>query len=300
MTRILLAFVAAIVLSGGAAFAQVDERVIYASVVNGKGEPVLGLTAKDFVVREDGQAREVLRVARDEEPIQVALLIDNSVEMRNHVADLRRALTAFVKTLRPGVQLSLITLAERPTIAVPYTTDKAQLQKGVDRLIALEAGNYVLDAIAEVSEGLAKRPNARSVIAIVSGRGTEYSYREYTEVLRIVRENGTPALHAMMLGNLSVGRTMADIERAYPGDSTERLAGAERDIVLGRLTRETGGRYEEVLTTSALASKLQQMSSELSNQYRVTFASPQRLIPPKNTEISVRDPKLKARGRLEQ
>jgi hypothetical protein len=76
------------------------------------------------------------------------------------------------------------------------------------------------------------------------------------------------------------------------------LSGAERDIVLGRLTRDTGGRYEEVLAMSALAMKLQQLSAELSNQYRVTFARPQRLIPPDKTEISARDPKLSARGRL--
>jgi VWFA-related protein len=276
---------------------QSDERVIVASVVDGKGEPVLGLTARDFIVREDGQTREVLSATRDESPLQIALLVDNSVEMRDRVADLRRALTAFVKTLRPGVELSVITLGERPTIVAPYTSDKAALHRAVNGIMAFEAGNYVLDAIAEVSEGLAKRPNARSLIAVVSGRGPEYSYREYTDVLRIVRNSGTPALHAMMFGGVDVNRAMADLQ-VYPS-STERPGGAERDIVLGRLTNETGGRYEEVLSMSALTTKLQQMSHEISNQYRVTFARPQRLVPPKNTEIFARDPKLKARGRLE-
>jgi len=74
--------------------------------------------------------------------------------------------------------------------------------------------------------------------------------------------------------------------------------GAERDILLGRLTKDTGGRYEEALSMSGMSLKLQQMASELSNQYRVTFARPQRLVPPKTTEISARDRKLKARGML--
>jgi hypothetical protein len=42
--------------------------------------------------------------------------------------------------------------------------------------------------------------------------------------------------------------------------------------------------------------KLQQMAGELSNQYRVVFGSPQRLVPAKTTQISARDPKLTARG----
>jgi hypothetical protein len=71
-----------------------------------------------------------------------------------------------------------------------------------------------------------------------------------------------------------------------------------RDIVLGRMTKETGGRYQEVLSTSGLNAKLQQLSSEISNQYRVTFARPQRLIPPKSTKISARQSKMRVRGML--
>jgi hypothetical protein len=70
--------------------------------------------------------------------------------------------------------------------------------------------------------------------------------------------------------------------------------------VLGRMTKETGGRYEEVLSINGLSAKLQQLSDEISNQYRVTFARPQRLIPPKSTEISARQPNVHARGMLKK
>jgi hypothetical protein len=53
-----------------------------------------------------------------------------------------------------------------------------------------------------------------------------------------------------------------------------------------------------VLSVSALTMKLQQLSAELSNQYRVVFASPERLVPATKTEIAARDPKIKARGML--
>lgn len=298
MTRPLLPAALALFVFATSAFAQADERIIYASVVDQRGNPVPGLTEKDFIVREDGQAREVLRVAKDDDPLQVALLVDNSVTMRNKVSDLRRGMTAFVTALRPGIEVSVITLAERPTILVPYTASKAALQTGIDRVIALNAGNYLLDGIAEASQGLARRPNVRSAIAVMTGRGPEYSYREYTDVLRIVRESGTPALHVMLVGAIDVDTEFADRTSSIYEGQRDNRGGAERDIVLGRLTKETGGRYEEVLSTSALSLKLRQMASELSNQYRVTFARPQRLVPPKTTEISARDRKLKARGML--
>jgi VWFA-related protein len=299
MTRILLAGLAVALCSTSAGFAQVNERVIHAGVVNGKGEPVTGLTVKDFIVREDGVAREILRVAKDEDPLQIALLVDNSVTMRNSVSDLRRALSAFVSTLRPAVQVSIITFGERPTVLVPYTSARADLQRGIDRLIAVDGGNYVLDAIAEASQGLAKRTLARSVIAIVTTRGPEMSYRAYTDVLRIVKESGSPALHAMLIANAEIDAAMFELQRSRPTDSLETYNGPGRDFVLGRLTNETGGRYEEVQSMSGLAFKLQQMAGELSNQYRVVFASPDRLIPATRTEISARDPKLTARGLLQ-
>ena len=87
-------------------FAQADERVIYTSVVDRHGAQILDLTLKDFIVREDGQTREVLRVARDNDPLQIALLVDNSVSMRPRLTLLRKAVTAFIDATREDVQLA--------------------------------------------------------------------------------------------------------------------------------------------------------------------------------------------------
>jgi VWFA-related protein len=292
-----------------AAFAQVEERVIYASVVDGKGQPVLGVGPKDLVVREDGQAREILRVAKDDDPLQIALLVDNSVSMRGKLSDLHKAVSTFVTGLRPGVQVALLTLAGRPTVVVNYTTDQTALLQGVDRIATSEAGNHVLDGMAEASEGLTKRPMARSVMVVVTGRGPELSQRRYTDVLRALRESGA-ALHAILVTgpnpqggpmHAAGGGNSADAggDIADTGDDiADTSGGVGRDRVLDRMTKETGGRHEEVLSTSSLNAKLQQLSSEISNQYRVTFARPQRLVPPKSTKISARQSNMRVRGML--
>jgi VWFA-related protein len=296
MTR--TAFVlSAVLLSSASASAQVDERVMYASVVDAKGAPVTNVSAKDLIVREDGQAREILNIVKDEDPLQIALLVDNSVSMRDKLSDLRKAISSFISSLRPGAQVALLTLAERPTIVVNYTGDHAALLKGVDKIVAYEAGNYVLDGIAEAAEGLTKRTAARSIMVVVTGMGPELSYRHYSDALRPLRESGA-SLHAIMITGANIEEAMHAVERGNPGDSGGGIGGVGRDIVLGRMTKETGGRYEEVLSLSSLSAKLQQLSSEISNQYRVTFARPQRLIPPKSTEISAKQPNVHARGML--
>jgi hypothetical protein len=119
----------------------------------------------------------------------------------------------------------------------------------------------------------------RSAIAVITGIGPELSYRQYTEVLRFFREGGA-SLHVLQLG-MGVGRQ-------------------GREIVVSRGTSETGGRFEEVLTPAALELKAQQLATEISNQYRVTYARPARLIPPKKTEVSVRRPNMRVRSRALQ
>jgi hypothetical protein len=196
---------------------------------------------------------------------------------RNQISDLRRAANAFIDNTREGVPVAIITLGERPTIAVPYTADHDALKKGANRIFAIAgSGNYLLDGIAETSDGLAKRTMWRSVIVAITGT-TDISYRQYPDVLRMFGASGA-ALHVLTLGTAN--------------------GGEDREIVVSRATKDTGGRNEIVLASMGLAPRATQLAKEISNQYRVTYARPPRLIPPRNTEISAKNPEFRARGML--
>jgi hypothetical protein len=259
------------------AFAQSDERVLYASVLDKSGAPVPDLTEKDFIIREDGQAREILHVVPDSDPLHIALLVDTSARMRNSIADLRKAVAAFIENTRDGAQIALITLGARPTISVPYTADRAALKKGIDRLFAeTGSGATLLDAIAETSQGLKKQGASHSAIAAIAGPG-DLSFRHYEDVLAQLRASGA-VLHVLTLGTAN--------------------GGGDRELAVGKGTAETGGRNDTVLASMGLVPKAAELAKEISSQYRITFARPQRLIPPKTTDVSVRNPDLKVHGIL--
>src|SRR5262245_49605876 len=79
-------------------FAQARERVLYVSVYDSDSlQPVKDLTPENLVVREDGARREVLRVTPATSPMPVAIIVDNSAAASPNIADLRRALTGFIK-----------------------------------------------------------------------------------------------------------------------------------------------------------------------------------------------------------
>ena len=80
---LIVALVCAVALTGlgirtNAQNRETRERTLFVSAVDKDGEPVSGLGPDAFIVREDGVRREILRVTPATEPIDVALLIDNS------------------------------------------------------------------------------------------------------------------------------------------------------------------------------------------------------------------------------
>jgi VWFA-related protein len=261
--------------------AQATQRSMYVAVVDKSGVPVADLGPADFIVREDKVTREVLSVEPAREPMQIALLVDNSQASEPFIRDYREAIPAFVAEMLapdgPRHMMSLIALAERPTIFTEYTTDRALLQKGVNRLFAMSgSATYLLDGIMEVSQGIAKRQSARPIIVALTTEGPELSERQYQQVLEELKEGGA-TLHIVTIG------------RPVNQDH-------DRSVVLDRGTKETGGRFDTVLMSTALTAKVKEVARELKSQYRVTYARPRTLIPPERITVDAAKPGLTARG----
>ncbi len=69
-----------------------------------------------------------------------------------------------------------------------------------------------------------------------------------------------------------------------------------RNIVIAEGTSRTGGRREQVLALSAIPEVLKQLADELNNQYVVTYARPEMLIPPEKVDVTVTQPGLTVRA----
>ncbi len=264
--------------------AQPVERDMYVSVLDQKGAPVTGLGPADFLVREDGVAREVLRVRRATAPMQIAILVDTSRAATPAIRDLRVGLQQFVETMREGNELAIVSVGDAPRILTEYTNEAKALKSGVDRIFAQQdAGSYILDGLVEVSRGLRKREAARPVIVLLMTEGIEYSNSYHELVLEAIRDSGA-AFHALAIGQSSPDVLNDEIR--------------SRNIVLDKGTRQSGGRREQLLTSMAVEPTLKELAEELKHQYVVTYARPQSLIPPEKTEVSVKTPGLEARGTL--
>lgn len=263
--------------------AQATERTVYASVVDRNDAPVKGLAAGEFVVREDDTAREVLRVSAATEPMQIALLIDTSQAIEEHMLDVRTALRTFFKQMGGKHDIALIGLGERPTVLSDYTRDAARLEKAIGSVFARTgSGTYILDGIVEASDALQRRKAARPHVIVYAARGPEFSERSHDSVVDVLRESGV-TLHTLVLNR--------------PGIAAGNREEQELAQAIAEGTRLTGGRREDLLTPMAIGDRLQSLATELENQYQVVYARPSRLVPPKSLEVTVKRPSVTVRAR---
>ena len=215
-------------------------------------------------------------------PLTISLLIDDTQAAQPAIQFLRDGLNGFIDAMDGKAEIALATVGDRPTSVIDYTQSAVALKKGVTRIFSRQgSGAYLLDAIVEISRGLQKREGARPVIvAITMEDGPEFSNRYYEPVLEELLKSGA-TLHVLAIGSPS--SSLDDEMR-------------NRNIVIAEGTSRTGGRREQVLAMMAIPEVLKQLAVELTNQYVVTYARPEMLIPPQKMDVGVSQPGLTVRA----
>jgi VWFA-related protein len=257
------------------------ERTLFVGAVNDKGEPVEGLGPDAFVVKEDGVRREVLRVAPATEPMDIAILVDNSTAAADEITFLRSGLSKFVQTMATGNKVAVITLADRPTIKVEYTDDAVRLKEAVSSLFSTpQSGMTLLDGIFETVNGLQRRETPRAVLVPVITDGVEFTTRYFRDIVNTLVKNHV-ALHMVTIG---------------PFYHDEEHGTRERSFLLDAGPRESGGQRISLLSAHGLDGAMDKLAKELRAQYKVVYSRPESLIPPDKVTVTAGKSGLTVRG----
>jgi hypothetical protein len=284
----LLTVVLALFVVAPAALAQGGrQRSLLVTATDAKGTPVDTLSAEDVVVREDGMAREVLKVSRPADPVDITLLVDNSLAATRALQDIRLGLEKFVTMFAGPHTITLMTMADRPTVQVKATTSKAQLLRGVKRLFAQpDSGAYMVESIIDASREIAKRKPGRAVILAITSFGTEFSDRGFQFALEALADSGA-TLHVIEL---------QDTVNANPSDQNVR----DRSSVIDRGTTETGGTRDLLVANLSLTDALQKMGRLATSQFEVVYGRPDTLLPARKVDVTAARPTLKLRANVLQ
>jgi len=274
MHKLLLCLVLALATTPAA---QAETRSVPLVVSDQQGQPVDGLGLDDVALVENGTARVLRSLRRDERPIDVLLLVDTSEDLRSSLRlSLLDALDAFLKALPPGTRYALWKTGERPTRILDLADDQGAASNALRRLFP-QGGNTMLDALVEATREFKRVEGRRSVVVAVSGTSIEFSSRARQQVV----EQARPNADTFYFLQIDEGSADAEMRAAY-------------GHVFSELARCSGGLHETTLTSMGARKPLLAIAADLQNRYLLTYDAEPGAKPGK-LEVQVARPNTRVR-----
>ena len=161
------------------------------SVLDKRGQPVMGLQSEDFVISEDGQKQAVTYFSGERRPLRIALALDISASMENKIREVEAALRHFVDVLEPADEILVITFNENVDVVQDFTSDRARLSRALDG-IQPSGATALYDAAREAIERVSPGPaESKAVVLVTDGLDT-VSATSWGQLREMARRSEVP------------------------------------------------------------------------------------------------------------
>jgi VWFA-related protein len=245
------AFALAGVLQGPSFHTEARLVVLHVTVRNGHGNLVTNLDRDAFSVYENGRRQPLSIFRRDDIPVSVGLLIDNSGSMRSIRAAVEAAALTFAAESNPDDEMFVINFADKPRLDVPMTSDRAVLEHGIRRVDAI-GGTAMRDAVNEAAQYLREHAtrDRRALLIITDGNDNE-STMPLDRVMQAAQQRNVAVYAIGLFGH------------------AERSRGARE--VLTRLAQESGGAASFPESIDTVDEVARDLARQIRNQYTLAY-----------------------------
>jgi len=230
---------------------EVDEVTLHATVVDDKNHLVIGLDRANFSVFEDGQPQKITSFRREDIPVAVGVVIDNSGSMRDKRPAVNAAAINFVKSSNPRDKVFVVNFNEDYFLDQDYTASVPKLKDALERIEA-RGGTALYDAVVASSDHLKKSGLLEKKVLLVVTDGEDNASRESLEqaIRRLQEENGPTVYTIGLLGD----------------EHSKRARRALREMA-----EETGGLAFFPQGLAEVDSITQQIAHDIRNQYTIGY-----------------------------
>ena len=230
---------------------EVDEVTLHATVVDDKNHLVTGLDRSDFTVYEDGKPQQITSFRREDIPVAVGIVIDNSGSMRDKRPAVNAAAINFVKSSNSQDKVFIVNFNEDYFLDQDYTASVPKLKDALERIEA-RGGTALYDAVVASSDHLKKSGLLEKKVLLVITDGEDNASQESLEqAIRRLQEESGPTVYTIGL--------LAE----------ERSKRAKR--ALREMAEETGGIAFFPQGLAEVDAITQQIAHDIRNQYTIGY-----------------------------
>jgi Ca-activated chloride channel homolog len=171
---------------------RTDTRLVdlHATVLDKAGHLVLNLPQSAFTVYENGVKQEITTFRREDVPVSLGLVIDNSASMHEKREKVGSAALALVKASNPEDEVFILNFNEVTSIEADYTNDINKLADAL-KTINSKGGTAMRDALRMGIEHLrhgSKRE--KKILLVVTDGEDNASVETLDHVIQSAQQNG--------------------------------------------------------------------------------------------------------------
>ena len=259
--------------------------VVPVSVTDQQGNPVLGLTQKDFRIEEDGRAQEIAQLGDPEHvPLDIALLIDVSASVVARFDFEQQAAASFLKQVLKAEDRATVFAIDQSPRMVQQLTNATAASQSVMSVKAGKGYTAFFDSVLAAAKYLDQSSpiGRRRILVVISdgddtARILDVSAQSREGYDRMVKLDGQ-----IQLNQKGVLETQREVQRSEvtfysinpSGQSLRLNARASRaEEGLERIANATGGAAFVPRDESQLPVIFNRIASEIRSQYLLQYYS---------------------------
>jgi len=186
---------------------QVQEVVLHATVVDDTGRLVMGLDGNAFSIYQNGQAEAITSFRREDVPVAMGIVIDNSGSMRDKRAKVNQAVVNLVRASNSQDEVFVVNFSQTPYLDQDFTSDVKLLQTALHQ-VSSKGSTALYDAV--VASNVHLRNNQRldkKVLLLITDGQDNMSRETLQDALRKLQSNKGATLYAIGLTNSGLTRS---------------------------------------------------------------------------------------------
>jgi VWFA-related protein len=230
---------------------EVEEVVLHATVVDEHNRLVTNLARNDFTVFENNKPQKITLFRREDIPVAIGIVIDNSGSMREKRPAVNAAAINLVQASNPQDKVFIVNFNEEYFLDQDYTSSIPKLKDALERIEA-RGGTALYDATVASADHLKKSGELEKKVLLVVTDGEDNASRESLEqaVRRLQVENG-PTVYTIGL---------------LQEEHSRRARRALREMA-----EETGGEAFFPKDLSEVNAITSQIAHDIRNQYTIGY-----------------------------